>query len=533
MCMNITETATRPVDSGTILPESIYKITDTMAHAARLATLAVLDQTPNEFVRGAELCQRLEDIQDKDRPWSFKANSPRTPFDYCSPTMQAIGLVDIGRIVGKCRPLRAAKITPLGSELWPAIAGAYLSWQERHPQVSLIEVVGPARPVFKVGSSIRLKIFEQLLAQPEGYASAPDISRAAHISESTVLHYATELQGLDLLRFQTVMGPDRRSYIIDKPSENAKRYFSRISPELQVTIRGLTALWEEGTREVNGVEIIRKAKELYPNINSKAAWKQFLEWALVSQSSTSFVREVNPLDDAKSRSKLQIAEHCVEPIKELLELRTMLATDAGFRRDAARSGQLLFGNKQSVTRHIRRAMRESPTLDRADDLKWEAIFYKHIPPEGISFAALRDAMAKRSAKTVTARAVVRRITSMPDIVQVVNRPVLEGVVQKPHVLLRQHSYSTVWADQAACGVPGIDLDLFQDQPANHEGNAKTLQAINYCRSCPVRRACLRTAVENNEPEGVWGGLTAKDRQQLSRVQKDAILATVKIRNTKV
>lgn len=36
-----------------------------------------------------------------------------------------------------------------------------------------------------------------------------------------------------------------------------------------------------------------------------------------------------------------------------------------------------------------------------------------------------------------------------------------------------------------------------------------------CRRCPVRATCLTTALRRNEPIGVWGGLTARERRKLA------------------
>lgn len=42
------------------------------------------------------------------------------------------------------------------------------------------------------------------------------------------------------------------------------------------------------------------------------------------------------------------------------------------------------------------------------------------------------------------------------------------------------------------------------------------QAVRLCAPCPLRRACLRAALVRNETDGVWGGLTRQQRQDLRR-----------------
>jgi WhiB family redox-sensing transcriptional regulator len=39
-------------------------------------------------------------------------------------------------------------------------------------------------------------------------------------------------------------------------------------------------------------------------------------------------------------------------------------------------------------------------------------------------------------------------------------------------------------------------------------------AKSVCRRCPVRAQCLTTALVRDEPVGVWGGLTARERRKL-------------------
>jgi WhiB family redox-sensing transcriptional regulator len=47
--------------------------------------------------------------------------------------------------------------------------------------------------------------------------------------------------------------------------------------------------------------------------------------------------------------------------------------------------------------------------------------------------------------------------------------------------------------------------------ASIEARAKAM-----CAVCPVIQQCLRHAMQVREPYGVWGGLTAEERNQLQR-----------------
>jgi WhiB family redox-sensing transcriptional regulator len=66
-----------------------------------------------------------------------------------------------------------------------------------------------------------------------------------------------------------------------------------------------------------------------------------------------------------------------------------------------------------------------------------------------------------------------------------------------------------WRTLARCR--GVDPVVFH--PVN-EDDADEAKAI--CALCPVREACLEYAIEAREKDGVWGGLTARERRRVIR-----------------
>lgn len=70
---------------------------------------------------------------------------------------------------------------------------------------------------------------------------------------------------------------------------------------------------------------------------------------------------------------------------------------------------------------------------------------------------------------------------------------------------------------AACRKPDVDPDVMHpDTTAVQIAAAKAV-----CRGCPIAADCLRQALTTREPHGVWGGLTA--------VERDRVLAGHRIR----
>ncbi|CAL9408558.1 WhiB family transcriptional regulator [Streptomyces sp. enrichment culture] len=70
---------------------------------------------------------------------------------------------------------------------------------------------------------------------------------------------------------------------------------------------------------------------------------------------------------------------------------------------------------------------------------------------------------------------------------------------------------TSWQPHGAChGMDPDDADAtFFPLPRDYEAIA---DAKELCAMCPVRRDCLNYALENDLKEGVWGGLTAEERE---------------------
>jgi WhiB family redox-sensing transcriptional regulator len=66
---------------------------------------------------------------------------------------------------------------------------------------------------------------------------------------------------------------------------------------------------------------------------------------------------------------------------------------------------------------------------------------------------------------------------------------------------------TPWRQFALC--LGHDSDLWF--PVERDGGAV---AVAICSACPVRLDCLGWAIEHDERQGIWGGISARRRDQM-------------------
>lgn len=68
-----------------------------------------------------------------------------------------------------------------------------------------------------------------------------------------------------------------------------------------------------------------------------------------------------------------------------------------------------------------------------------------------------------------------------------------------------------WWEQAACR--NADPETFFPRSQSNEASR---EAKAVCCGCPVRRECLNDALASGRTDGVWGGLTERERRALAR-----------------
>jgi len=96
--------------------------------------------------------------------------------------------------------------------------------------------------------------------------------------------------------------------------------------------------------------------------------------------------------------------------------------------------------------------------------------------------------------------------------------------------------ATYWRDDAACA--GMDTDIFfplsSGDPRVAEAtrlNVRVAKAI--CNDCPVIAACLQEAIRLGDVHGIFGGLTGKERREMSRPPRtDSIAQPRNVHNTR-
>ena len=85
---------------------------------------------------------------------------------------------------------------------------------------------------------------------------------------------------------------------------------------------------------------------------------------------------------------------------------------------------------------------------------------------------------------------------------------------RPLPVPKVHVMNVSWRKRAACD--GLNPEIFY--PASEDESAAA-EAKAVCSTCPVRQPCLEHALGNREREGIWGGMTERERRRIVRQRR--------------
>jgi len=91
----------------------------------------------------------------------------------------------------------------------------------------------------------------------------------------------------------------------------------------------------------------------------------------------------------------------------------------------------------------------------------------------------------------------------------IRQPEALYVFVKRHI--EEFRYAPDWSD-ARCAESDVDPEIFFPERSVYVVPLKA--ARNCCRECMIRATCLKYAMDNQIPHGVWGGTTPNEREAL-------------------
>lgn len=107
----------------------------------------------------------------------------------------------------------------------------------------------------------------------------------------------------------------------------------------------------------------------------------------------------------------------------------------------------------------------------------------------------------------------------------------DGVMSALSFPFLRHVMSVEWREKSACG--SLPKEVFFNynsmEISSEQRKAYKQTALSACASCPVRAECHEFAVCNNEPFGIWAGLTPDQRKPfVKKFKTTGILETLPV-----
>lgn len=95
--------------------------------------------------------------------------------------------------------------------------------------------------------------------------------------------------------------------------------------------------------------------------------------------------------------------------------------------------------------------------------------------------------------------------------------VMVNVQRLPKPLLDVYA----WQEHGLCRAVETDAFFGPDDESRGARERRERRAKRVCARCPVQQQCLSFAMQVREPDGIWGGLTARERFELEPSQPKA------------
>lgn len=70
----------------------------------------------------------------------------------------------------------------------------------------------------------------------------------------------------------------------------------------------------------------------------------------------------------------------------------------------------------------------------------------------------------------------------------------------------------LWRDHAKCKAMGNEMFFDYGKGRGKDAIKNLARVARFCSDCPVRKECLRFALDNNIKYGVWGGMSPNQRK---------------------
>jgi WhiB family redox-sensing transcriptional regulator len=489
-----------------LAPEAIdHAVYVAASHPIRLLALAAFAETPEEDITVLEAFVRVRTAtQGQGTP--LKHRKDLSSFtNHCANTLAIGGYIEEPTTEEPTPETPTFQITGRGIRAL-ATVGAVALWEHRHDELSLRELFGSVRHDsdgnLGGGPAARMAILSQLMVCEDGLPMTT-LAAISPSADSSV----RSLRSTGILELHDKIDRSRRSFYVEPPSKYGiyKVMSATTTPEVKAIYLAAARLTAGRTgRNVSGSELLEAAQRAAPKLKAGALWA-----ALTNHRPQC----VTPTDNEKFGGKSYKTSYTIVPefhsaIGDLLATIQTLKTDEVAQHGAAAYARNLLHDAPQTASLVTKGLRRSRAQSSDPGVPAADIVANLIPETGIAIRDLLEAVVAR--RTMSLPTLRNYLAKMPGAL-LERRPVQQGGHRMQSWITQwKRRFPSNWRERAACA---DSPELFFPIGATGLSAVQVEQAKVVCESCPVRPACLKSAVESGE-DGIWGGFTEDERRQL-------------------
>ncbi|HEX7963024.1 MAG TPA: WhiB family transcriptional regulator [Candidatus Saccharimonadales bacterium] len=459
------------ISQGEWLQPEISQTADALANNPMRSLLVLAQFQAYGAQSVSEYAAALNRAQGTPPPYPLDRNDYSTIETVLEKVLRPAEIVESSPKIG-ARGKTVRGYTLRHAERSAAVAGTLLDWELQFPGHSLALLLGDLKPGVDEGMPTScLRMYHALLNQPEGFETVYGLFSRTGRARRTTERIIGTLQERNIITKDSKAPFPEREVIIGRPHpRHLEMQETKMRGIMQALYRACMQLRAEGRTRVPMTEV---AKTL-------AAWdssytiedlRAGLEVQIPSYFSFGDRGKfgANPFN----KTRLELSEFAYEAVADLV-FRIQLLRDPAFHRLAIERGKAIMWSQADVAYLMNKA-RHRMKPERTD---------------------------------TTANNAVRSMASLT-----LKHAVVPGN----------------WRNNAACRNGRKDPELFFPIGNSESDVIQADQAKQVCAECPVRLACLKTAVDRGERHGVWGGVWFERRdEELSPTRIQVIKTAVRI-----
>jgi hypothetical protein len=354
-------------------------------NAAKMATLLLFAQQPNEYLSKAKVAREFMNMQGDDPGWVLTRGSRGTPFSYCQRGMSPI-VLDEGQTPSERSGygmVEAYRINATGLKQGVCLSGAGLGLELDYDYASASFLLGHIASTSETDMvpSLHVRIYEQLLSQSGKGRSRTQTQRAVGETASRFMQLIPRLRDAGIVSILERYKPEDRQVTLRQPDfVNLRRGGPRVHPETHAIFHVADRLVNEGKTAMNGQEFLDAVTHDYPDHKQEVIWERL---RIARANNRMRFVEFAPFEsDPGQHTSLVIAPKYFKPIKAWVESIRKLETDPNYRREMSKLAMEIIRDPELMSDLMAKTHHSSAyanTLERAD---WQSIILKCLPPEG-------------------------------------------------------------------------------------------------------------------------------------------------------